>query len=105
MSWRRHDTIGMWVWWPVIYYMILAYIMGGTTVRYLLPVETMMMPAVVYVLCRVRERRWRRPFVWWMCCLVVIVALALLVCLELQRGVVSSFLHLPPLSHYFPSLP
>ena len=105
MSWRRHDNIGMWVWWPVIYYMILAYIMGGTTVRYLLPVETMMMPAVVYVLCRVRERRWRRPFVWWMCCLVVIVALALLVCLELQRGVVSSFLHLPPLSHYFPSLP
>lgn len=61
--------------------------------RYLLPVEPLMVPVVMYVFGRLYEGRWRRSFAVWMACVVIAVAAALLVCLELQTGAISSWLH------------
>lgn len=93
LSWRRGAGMGAWPWWPVLFYIALAYVMGGSMARYLLPVEPLMVPVVMYVFGRLYEGRWRRSFAVWMACVVIAVAAALLVCLELQTGAVSSWLH------------
>lgn len=107
LSWRRDGSMGVWPWWPMIYYVALAYVMGGVMARYLLPAVPLIVPVVVYVLCRVYEGRWRRMFTWWMIFLVVTMTLVLLACLEMQTGAVSSFLHVDRIIPYprtYPSL-
>ena len=89
--------MGAWPWWPVIYYVALAYVMGGAMARYLLPVEPLLVPVVMYVMCLLYNRRWRRSFAVWMGCLAVVLTIALLVCLEIQTGAVSKWLNTPSL--------
>ena len=97
LSWRRSVNMGAWPWWPVIYYVALAYVMGGAMARYLLPVEPLLVPVVMYVMCLLYNRRWRRSFAVWMGCLAVVLTIALLVCLEIQTGAVSKWLNTPSL--------
>lgn len=96
MSWRGNENLGAWPWWPVIVFLVIAYIMGGTITRYVLPFQPLFIPVALYVLCRVYEGHRRKAFTWWMIVYVVIVALVLLACLELQEGAVSRVLHIPP---------
>lgn len=97
LSWRRGVNMGAWPWWPVIYYIALAYVMGGAMARYLLPVEPLLVPVVVYVICLLCEGRWRRSFIVWMICLAIVLTIALLLCLEIQTGLVSKWLNTPSL--------
>lgn len=99
ISWRRGENMGYWPWWPVIIYVGMAYVMGGVMARYLLPFKPLMVPVAVYVFWRLYEGRWRRGFTAWSIVFVVMLAVALLICLELKTGVVSGMLHTESLLH------
>ena len=93
MGWRRNENMGAWPLWPAAVFVALAYVMAGTVNRYLLPVEPMFVPVAVYVLSRVGEARWRRLFKRWSIVFVIVIAITLLLCLEMERGTFSSALH------------
>ena len=76
VSWRRLDNIGVWPWWPVIVYMGMAYVMGGTMARYMLPFQPLMVPMVLYVLYRVYQGRWRKSYIIWIVALLLIMIAA-----------------------------
>lgn len=104
LSWRRRERLGVWTWWPVIVFASMAFVTAGTTVRYVLPFQPFFVPVAIYVLCRLYEGRWRKPFIRWYAVYVVLVVVTLLVCLELQRSTFSTMLHTRPLMDYFRGL-
>ena len=73
VSWRRHDNIGVWPWWPIIVYMCMAYVMGGTMARYMLPFQPLMVPMVLYVLYHVYQGRWRKSYFIWIFTVLILV--------------------------------
>ena len=73
VSWRRHDNIGIWPWWPVIIYVGMAYVMGGTMARYMLPFQPLMVPMVLFVLYRVHQGRWRKSYILWILAILFLV--------------------------------
>ena len=73
VSWRRHDNIGVWAWWPVFVYMGMAYVMGGTMARYMLPFQPLMVPMVLFVLYRVYQGRWRKSYIIWIIAILLIM--------------------------------
>jgi len=95
MSWRRRSQarLGLWAWWPAVSFAVAAYVTAGSVVRYVLPFEAMFVPVVVFVLSRVREGYYRRHFVWWAVAYVLMLSVTLLVCLQVQTGVVTRILH------------
>ena len=93
IGWRRNENMGAWPLWPAAVFVALAYVMAGTVNRYLLPVEPMFVPVAVYVLSRVGEARWRRLFKRWSIVFVIVIAITLLLCLEMERETFSSALH------------
>ena len=70
--------------------------MAGSMARYTIPVQPLFIPVAMYVLCRLHEGHWRKAYTIWMIILVVLITATLLLCLEIQRGAVSSFLHTEP---------
>ena len=96
-AWRKNERIGAWPWWAATCYACIAYLMAGSVVRYVIPVQPLFIPVAMYVLCRVHEGRWRKPYAIWMIILIVIIAITLLLCLEVQQGAVSKMLHTDPL--------
>lgn len=104
LSWRRAENMGAWPWWPVIVFLGIAYVMGGTITRYVLPIQPLWIPVVMYVLCRVFEGHRRKAFARWMIVYILIVAMVLLVCLELQEGAISHALHTQSLHDFLESL-
>ena len=98
--WHKHGNMGSWPWWPAVSYVVITYSLAGSMTRYIAPFEPLFVPVAVFVLCRLREGRFRRPFVIWSICFVVLVAITLLLCLELQQGVISKMLHTQSLVQY-----
>lgn len=76
VSWRRHHNIGVWAWWPVIVYMGMAYVMGGTMARYMLPFQPLMVPMVLFVLYQVYKGRWRKSYIIWIIAILLIMLAA-----------------------------
>ena len=106
MSWRRgKDNMGAWAWWPAICYAAIAWVMAGSVARYVTPVQPLFVPVAIFVLCRLREGHWRKAFVIWSICLVVIITLVLLLCLEIQQDYFSKMFHTQSLVHYLKGLP
>ena len=101
-SWRRGDNIGVWPWWPALAFGVIAYVVAGSVTRYVLPFQPLFVPVAVYALCRIRERRWRRAFIWWAVIYVIVVAITLLICTELQHETISQMLHTRPLIQCLP---
>ena len=102
--WHKHGSMGSWPWWPAASYVVITYALAGSMTRYIAPFEPLFVPVAVFVLCRLRERRFRRAFVIWGICFVVLVAITLLLCLELQQGTISNILHTHPLVYYLKSI-
>ena len=84
--------------------MAITYSLAGSMTRYIAPFEPLFVPVAVFVLCRLREGRFRRAFTIWGISFVVLVAITLLLCLELQQGIISKMLHTQPLLHYLKNL-
>lgn len=102
MSWRRDGNMGAWPWWSLLYLVALAYIMAGSMSRYVLPIQILLVPVAAYVLCRLYEGYMRRQFVVYFLVFALLVAAALLLCLELHTGTLSSRFDLPFLADYLP---
>ncbi len=100
MMWKRHSNMGIWPLWPAISFIIIAYIVAGSVVRYTLPFEPLMIPVALYVLCKLREGLWRKPFKRWSIFYIILLMVTLLTCLEIQKMSISTMLHTLPLAHY-----
>ena len=100
ISWRRGQNMGIWAWWPATAYAVIAYVMAGSVTRYVLPLEPLFVPVVLFVICRLREGHWRRLFTRWSIFYVILLSLTLMVCLELHWGTFSRMFHTLPLTYY-----
>lgn len=96
LSWRKHEGMGMWPWWVAVCYACIAYLMAGTVARYVIPIQPLFIPVTMYVLCRLHEGRWRKPYTLWMIALVIVLATTLLLCMEIQQAAVSKYFHTRP---------
>ena len=105
LSWRRNERLGVWTWWPALAFAALAYLMAGSVARYVVPILSLFVPVSVYVLCRVHEGHRRKAYLWWMVTLVIVIALVLLLCLEIQQGTFSKMLGTQSLVNYWKGLP
>jgi hypothetical protein len=100
ISWRRHENMGAWAWWPAICYAVTAYVMAGSVARYVLPFEPLFVPVVMFLICRLWEGHWRKAFKRWSIFFVILLTMTLVICLEIQYSTISRMLHTPPLVHY-----
>lgn len=100
LSWRRSENMGAWAWWPGLVFIALAYIVAGTANRYLLPIEPLFVPVVLFVIDRLREGRWLKAFKRWAFFFVILTVVALLLGLEIDRETFSQFFHTTPLKDY-----
>ena len=104
ISWRRGQRLGAWPWWAAISFAVIAYIMAGSVARYVTPILPFFIPVAMFVLCSLKEGRWRKPFIVWAIVFVLLMTVALLLCLEIQQGTISSLLHTQSLVHYLKGL-
>lgn len=105
ISWRKDEHMGIWPWWPAMAYAAMACVMAGSVARYVVPIYPLFVPVAMFVLCRLYEGRWRKQFVWWSVCYVVVVTVVLLLCLEIQQATFSKMLHTQSLTNYLKGLP
>lgn len=106
MSWRRgKDNMGAWPWWAALSFAAIAWVMAGSVARYVTPIQPLFVPVAVFVLCRLREGRLRKAFTIWSICFVLLVAITLLFCLEIQQAAISKWLHTRSLVHYLKGIP
>lgn len=84
-SWRKREGLGAVAFWPVIAYLATAYATGGSLARYMLPFHPVCAILAVCVLLRLREgKKWRKAFVLWGVCYVVMLIVTLVICYNLQ---------------------
>lgn len=107
MSWRRdcNSSIGAWPWWAAFSFAVIAWVMAGSVARYVTPVQPLFVPVAVFVLCRLREGRFRKAFAIWSICFVIAIIVTLLFCLEIQQAAISKMLHTRSLVHYLKGIP
>ena len=98
ISWRRHDNMGIWPWWPALVYAGIAYVMGGSVVRYVLPIQALFIPVAVYVLARLGEGRWRRQFITWAILFIILLIVALIISFKFKQGYFDPWLPEPPIT-------
>lgn len=84
MSWRRQESISVWMWWPIIVYASIAYVMGGAMSRYILPFQPLMVPIVLFVFYRLYQGKYRRPYTVWIITLFVLLMAVLIYYLKFR---------------------
>lgn len=85
MSWRRSGGgLGVWAFWPAIVFLIIAYVVGGSVSRYVLPFEFLFIPMAVFVLYKVKHGEHRNVFFVWMAFYCLFLVATLLICHEVQ---------------------
>ena len=97
ISWR-HDNMGIWPWWPAMVFAGIAYVMGGSVVRYILPIQPLFIPVAVYILARLSEGRWRRQFRIWTILFIVLLIAALIISFKFKQGFFDPWLPEPPIT-------
>lgn len=80
----KNNNLGMWAWWPLALFMIIAYITGGTVSRYALPLQPLFVVIALYVLLNVKRGNYRRSFTIWMIVYAFILLAILVVCYNAQ---------------------
>lgn len=107
MAWRRdgNSSMGAWPWWAAFSFAVIAWVMAGSVARYVTPVQPLFVPVAVFVMCRLREGRFRKAFAIWSICFVIAIIVTLLFCLEIQQAAISKMLHTRSLVHYLKGIP
>ena len=98
ISWRKHDNMGAWPWWPAVVFDAIAYVMAGSVVRYVLPIQPLYIPVAVYVLAKLREGRWRKSFSIWTVVFIILLIAALIISFKLKQGFFDPWLPDPPIT-------
>ena len=80
----KSNNLGMWAWWPLVLFMIIAYITGGSVSRYALPLQPLFVVIALYVLLNVKQGTYRRSFTIWMIIYAFVLIAILVVCYNAQ---------------------
>ncbi len=80
----KNNNLGMWVWWPLVLFMIIAYITGGSVSRYGLPLQPLFVVIALYVLLCVKKGLYRRSFTIWMIIYAFVLVAVLVICYDAQ---------------------
>lgn len=81
---HKNSNLGMWAWWPLVLFMIIAFITGGSVSRYILPLQPLFVVIALYVLLHVKQGTYRRPFILWMIVYIFILITLLVLCYDAQ---------------------
>ena len=98
LSWRRHDNMGAWAWWPALVFAAIAHVMAGSVIRYVLPIQPLFVPVAAYVLCRLKEGRWRRQFRIYTLVFIILLIAALVISIKFKHGYFDPWLPEPPIT-------
>ena len=80
----KSDNLGMWAWWPLVLFMIIAFITGGSVSRYALPLQPLFVVIALYVLLNVKNGDYRRSFTIWMIIYTFVLVAVLVMCYNAQ---------------------
>jgi len=80
----KSNNLGMWAWWPLVVFMIIAYITGGSVSRYALPLQPLFVVIALFVLLHVKLGQYRRSFTIWMIIYAFVLTAILVVCYNAQ---------------------
>lgn len=80
----KSNNLGMWAWWPLALFMIIAFITGGSVSRYALPLQPLFVVIALYVLLNVKSGNYRRSFIIWMIIYAFVLAAILVLCYNAQ---------------------
>ncbi|MBR5640019.1 MAG: hypothetical protein IKW83_09690 [Muribaculaceae bacterium] len=80
----KSNNLGMWAWWPLSLFMIIAYITGGSVSRYALPLQPLFVIIALYVLLNVKRGNYRRSFTIWMIIYAFVMVAILVLCYNAQ---------------------
>ena len=82
---HKYSNLGMWAWWPLVTFFIIAYITGGSVSRYVLPLQPLFVVIALYVLLNVKQGTYRRSFTIWMIVyFIILLATVLVLCYHTQ---------------------
>ena len=81
---HKNSNLGIWAWWPLVLFMIIAFITGGSVSRYALPLQPLFVVIALYVLLNVKQGNYRRSFTIWMIIYVFVLVAVLVVCYNAQ---------------------
>ena len=98
LSWRRNANMGAWPWWPAMVFAAIAYVMAGSVVRYVLPIQPLFIPVAVFVLGQLHEGRWRKQFSIWAVVYLVLLIAALIISFKFKQGYFDPWLPEPPIT-------
>ena len=80
----KSNNLGMWAWWPLALFMIIAYITGGSVSRYALPLQPLFVVIALFVLLNVKQGNYRRSFTIWMIIYTFVLLAILMLCYNAQ---------------------
>lgn len=80
----KSNNLGMWAWWPLALFMIIAFITGGSVSRYALPLQPLFVVIALYVLLKVKRGHYRRSFTLWMIIYAFVLVAILVMCYNAQ---------------------
>ena len=80
----KSNNLGMWAWWPLVIFMGIAYITGGSVSRYALPLQPLFVVIALYVLLKVKQGNYRRSFTIWMIVYAFVLLAILVLCYNAQ---------------------
>lgn len=84
IAWRRSEGLGIWALWPAIIFVVIAYVIGGSVSRYVLPFQILFIPQAIFVMLKLREGEYRKSFTIWAAAYLMILACTLVVCYNIQ---------------------
>lgn len=87
---HKRSNLGMWAWWPLVTFLGIAYITGGSVSRYVLPLQPLFVVIAVYVILQVYSGKYRRSFTVWMIVYFIILAGVLVFCYHTQLDYLNS---------------
>ena len=86
----KQSNLGMWAWWPLVTFFIIAYITGGSVSRYILPIQPLFVVIALYVLLQAKHGNYRRSLTIWLIIYTFILAAVLVMCYQTQVDYLNS---------------
>ena len=80
----KRSNLGVWAWWPLAIFLIIAYITGGSVSRYALPLQPLFVVIALFVLLHVKTGNYRRTFTIWMIVYSLVLVATLIFCYHTQ---------------------
>lgn len=86
MAWRNTTSIGTWLFWPAVSYVIIAVLTAGSVSRYVLPFIPLFTVFAIYTVFCAKTPAMKLLLKWWCIAVFSLLAAALVLCFLLQNG-------------------